>query len=252
MINIFIFIFGIIIGSFLNVCIYRIPLKESIGFPASHCPNCNTYFRAMDLVPILSFLFSQGKCKYCAKEISFQYPIIEFINGLVYLLLYLKFGYSIEFLGYAVLCSILIVVAVIDYYHKIIPDTINIFGLIFGLIFHAINFSNFSNLLQYIFGFLIGGGFLLLIAVLSKGAMGGGDIKLMAVLGFWLGWKFTLLILFLSFFLGGLISIILILLKIKGRKDTIPFGPFIVLATMVTVFYGNNIINYYIVTFLIH
>lgn len=248
----FIFILGTIIGSFLNVCIYRIPLKESIAFPPSHCPRCSTNLRALDLIPVFSFLFTKGKCRYCSEKISYQYPLIELFNGLLYLLVYLKFGITLEFIGYSILCSILIVVAVIDYYHQIIPDTINIFGLICGILFHAINFAGFSSLFQYLLGFLIGGGFLLLIAVVTKGAMGGGDIKLMAMLGLWIGWKFTLLNLFLSFFLGGLISILLMVLKFKGRKDMIAFGPFIVLATMVTVFCGDDIINYYIRTFVVH
>lgn len=243
---------GTIIGSFLNVCIYRIPLKQSIAFPSSHCPKCGTNLKALDLVPVLSFLFGRGKCRYCGEKISIQYPFIELTNGLLWLLLYLRLGFSTEFIGYAVLCSILIVVAIIDYRYQIIPNVINIFGLVCGLFFHVINFSSFSNLLQYLSGFLIGGGVLLLIAIVTNGAMGGGDIKLMFVLGLWLGWKHTLLTLFLSFFLGGLISILLILFKIKGRKDMIPFGPFIVLATMMTVFYGNGIINYYIMTFVVH
>jgi len=250
--EVLIFIFGITIGSFLNVCIYRIPLGESISFPPSHCTSCSTRLRSLDLVPVFSFLATKGQCKYCGEKISVQYPLIEILNGLIYVLLYLKFGYTLEFLGYAILCSMLIVIAIIDYYHQIIPDTINIFGLVCGFVFHAINFNGFSNLLQYVLGFLIGGGVLLLIAVVTKGAMGGGDIKLMAVLGLWLGLKYTLLTLFLSFFLGGLISIILIAFKLKGRKDMIPFGPFIVLATIVTLFYGNDIISYYIMTFVIH
>jgi len=250
--EVLIFIFGITIGSFLNVCIYRIPLGESISFPPSHCTSCSTRLKSLDLVPVFSFLATRGKCKYCGEKISFQYPLIELLNGLIYLLLYLKFGYTLQFAGYAILCSMLIVIAIIDYYHQIIPDTINIFGLVCGFVFHIINFNGFSNLLQYVLGFLIGGGVLLLIAVVTKGAMGGGDIKLMAVLGLWLGLKYTLLTLFLSFFLGGLISIILIAFKLKGRKDMIPFGPFIVLATIVTLFYGNDIISYYIMTFVIH
>jgi len=244
--EVFIFILGTIIGSFLNVCIYRIPLKESIAFPPSHCTSCSTRLKSLDLVPVLSFLFGKAKCKYCGEKISYQYPLIELLNGLLYLLVYLKFGPTLNFIGYSVLCSILIVIAIIDYYNQIIPDTINLFGLVCGFIFHAINFNGFSSLLQYLLGFLIGGGFLLLVAAVTKGAMGGGDIKLMAVLGFWLGWKYTILILFLSFFIGALISIVLILFKFKGRKDMIPFGPFIVLATIVTLFYGNDIINYYI------
>lgn len=246
--TIFIFILGTIIGSFLNVCIYRIPLKQSVAFPPSHCPRCGTNLKALDLVPILSYLFGGGKCRYCGEKISIQYPLIELTNGLLWVFLYLKIGLSIEFIEYAVLFSILVVVSIIDYYHQIIPDRINLFGLVCGVIFHIVTFVSFNNLFQYFFGFLIGGGFLLFIAIITKGAMGGGDIKLMAVLGLWLGFKHTILALFLSFFLGGLISVFLILFKIKSRKDMVPFGPFIVLATMMTVFYGNDIINYYMMS----
>lgn len=240
---------GLIIGSFLNVCAYRVPLKQSITFPPSHCTKCNTKLKSLDLVPVLSFLFTKASCKYCGVKISCQYPLVELLNGFIYLLLYIKFGLNIQFIGYSILCSTLIVIAIIDYYHQIIPNTINFFGLICGLTFHAISFTTFSNLLQYLSGFLIGGGFLLLIAIITKGAMGGGDIKLMAVIGLWLGWQHTILTLFLSFLLGGIISIILILFKLKARKDMIPFGPFIVFATIVTVFYGTDILNYYIINF---
>lgn len=250
--EIFIFILGTIIGSFLNVCIYRIPAKQSIAFPPSHCLKCNTKLRALDLIPVFSFLFTKGRCRYCSHKISLQYPLVELLNGLIYLLIYLKFRFNIELIGYLILSSILLVVTVIDYQHQIIPDTVNLFGLVCAIGFHVVALSNLSNLFQYIVGSLVGGGFLLLIAVITKGAMGGGDIKLMAMLGFWLGWKLIILNLFLSFFIGGIASIILILFKFKNKKDMIPFGPFIVLATMLTVFYGNDIVNYYIIRFVIY
>ncbi len=250
--EIFIFILGTMIGSFLNVCIYRIPQKKSIVFPFSYCPKCNIRLEVLDLIPVVSFLSAKGKCRYCSKKISIQYTLIELLNGLVYLLAYLRFGFTIEFIGYSILCSILIVIGIIDCYHQIIPNFLNIHGIICALIFQAFTLGSFLDFFNYILGFLTGGGFLLLIAIVTNGAMGGGDIKLMAMLGFWLGWRLIILNLFLSFLIGGIVSIILILFKFKNKKDMIPFGPFIVIATILTIFYGNNIINYYIVRFVIY
>ncbi|QXM05995.1 prepilin peptidase [Crassaminicella indica] len=241
-----IFIIGLLIGSFLNVCIYRIPIEKSIVNPPSHCPKCNTTLKPLDLIPVFSFLFNKGKCRYCGENISLQYPIIELFNGLIYLLLYLKYDLTILFVKYTILASLLIVISVIDYKLQIIPDECNLFGFIISGAF--IIFNDFSTiaLINAILGLLVGGGIFLIIAIATNGAMGGGDIKLMGVLGFALGWKYILLITFLSFIIGAILSIFLLLLKLKHRKDTIPFGPFIAIAAFITILYGNDIINWYI------
>lgn len=218
----------------------------------TNCSKCNIKLKILDLIPVISFLSKKSKCRYCNKKIFNRYPLIELINIFLYLLIYFKFGFTLELIGYSILCSILIIVAIIDYHYQVIPDTLNIFSLVCAIAFHTVRTANISDFIQYLIGFLIGGGFLLLIAIITHGGMGGGDIKLMAVLGLWLGWEFTIIILFLSFIIGGIISVLFILFKLKRRKDMIPFGPFIVLSTLITIFYGNNIINYYIMRFILY
>ena len=245
-------VFGLLIGSFLNVCIYRVPRKQSIVFPASHCTKCKTELKPLDLVPVFSYCFLKGKCKYCKMKIGSKYAIIELVNAVMYLFLFMKFGFSIEFLEFAILTSLLIVITSVDLESQIIPDEFIVFGFAVIIIFIVISvFRGNLELLNSGIGLLLGGGIFLLIAVLSNGAMGGGDIKLMALLGFWFGWQSILLIMFLSFVLGAIISVTLLLFKIKSRKDKIPFAPFIVLATILTLFFGNEIISFYINTIVI-
>ncbi|SCY98463.1 prepilin peptidase [Alkaliphilus peptidifermentans] len=248
--HLLIFIFGLLIGSFLNVCICRIPEEKSIAYPTSHCTKCRFHLKPMDLIPIFSFIAYRGRCKYCSGKISPQYPLVEIMNGILYLLLFIKFGFSIEFLQYALLSSLLVIIFGIDYSHQIIPDGLNKLILVLGILFHALpNFNSPNILLNNVLGFFVAGVLFLIIAVVTKGAMGGGDIKLMAVLGFWFGLKEVILITFLSFLLGGVLSVIILSFKIKEREDFIPFGPFIVMATIITIFYGNIITNWYISTF---
>ncbi|MTI48216.1 MAG: prepilin peptidase [Firmicutes bacterium] len=237
-----IFTLALLIGSFLNVCIYRIPNKQSIAYPPSHCPKCDTSLKPVDLIPVISYFLNKGKCRYCGEPISPQYPIVEIMNGLLYLILYLKFGLSLIFVKYAILTSLLIVVSFIDYKFEIIPNGLMIFGIIIGLIFNIMNFN--TSFVNGIIGLFLGGGIFLIIAFI--GPMGGGDIKLMGVLGLIFGGKGILLIALLSFIIGAISSIILILIGVKGRKDTIPFGPFISIAAVVTMLYGNEILRMYL------
>ncbi|MBB6216605.1 leader peptidase (prepilin peptidase)/N-methyltransferase [Anaerosolibacter carboniphilus] len=244
-------LFGLIIGSFLNVCIWRIPRGESIAFPSSHCPQCNTFLKPVDLIPVASFILFRGKCRYCGEKISLQYPMIEALNGLIYVLLYTRFGYSLDFIQYAALSSLLLTISLIDIQHQIIPDHLTFIGLMLALGFGMSTFIEVEGTLgAHLLGLLIGGGFLLLVAFVTNGAMGGGDIKLMGMLGLWLGWKWTLLTMLLSFVIGACVSLLLLVAKIKTRKDAIPFGPFIAIAALMTVLYGNDIINYYVTNFL--
>jgi leader peptidase (prepilin peptidase) / N-methyltransferase len=247
--QIIIFILGLSIGSFLNVCIYRIPEKKSIAFPASHCPNCKHSLNAIDLIPILGYLINRGKCKYCGSKISLQYPMVELFTAIIFLLLFNKFFISMEFLKYAVLASVLIVITVVDLERQEIPDEMIIFGLIAGLLFNIYNIK--ADMVTGIIGFILGGGVFLIIAMASNGAMGGGDIKLMAVLGLFFGWKLIILITIIAFVLGAIISLILIAAKVKNRKDYIPFGPFIAVAALTVIFYGIQIMQMYIRSILI-
>jgi len=249
---ILIFTLGIIIGSFLNVCIYRIPREESIAYPSSHCTYCSHPLVWYDLVPIFSFLSLRGKCRYCGGVISPQYPIVELLNGILYVLNFYHFGLTIDFGFYSFLISILVVISFIDYYEQIIPDGLVLIVLISAIIYKFTIYFVYNTpiaFLDSIIGFLSGGLFFFLIALVTNGAMGGGDIKLIAVLGFILGLKKTLLNILLSFLIGAVISIFLLLSGKKGRKDAIPFGPFINISFLVTVLYGEGIINWYIIKF---
>ena len=246
---ILVFVLGSVVGSFLNVCIYRIPQKQSIVFPPSHCPDCNTKLKPADLIPVLSYLFYKGKCRYCKAPISIQYPFIELLTGIVYLLLFIKFDFSIDFIFFTILCSLLIVISGIDYEHQIIPDGIVLSILIIAIIYKLIVHFYLrlpAYWLDSIAGLLIGGGFLLLVALVSNGGMGGGDVKLMGVLGFWLGWRLTITAMLVSFILGAILSVSLLLFKIKDRKDAIPFGPFIASAVLIIILRGNELLCWYL------
>lgn len=251
--SILIFLLGIILGSFLNVCIYRIPSKESILCPSSNCPNCSTPLHWYDLIPLLSYIIQRGKCRYCGHRISLQYPIVEFLNGLLYLVLYNRYGLNIHFVFYAIIFSILIVISFIDLYYQIIPDSLNILILIIGIIYEVLNLKLYNISLKPInnlLGLLIPSIFFILITIVSKGGMGGGDAKLIGTLGFILGIKKVLLNMFLAFILGAIISIFLLIFKIKERKDPIPFGPFICVAFIITILWGQQLINWYTTNFL--
>lgn len=239
-------IYGLFIGSFLNVCIFRIPSGVSIVSPPSSCGSCGHRLNFIDMLPVVNFIWNKGRCRYCGSKYSVQYPFIELLNGVFYVLVYLKYGFNIESILYCILCSVLIVVSMIDLKHKIIPDSLNIIGLIIGIIFIILD----KSLLFYkLIGLGIGLGLFLAIAVVTN-AMGGGDIKLMAVLGLIFGVKGVLFISLFSFVLGAIISIVLLILKIKSRKDEIPFGPFISLAALIYIFFGKEIIILYLNMFM--
>lgn len=243
---IFIFLIGLCIGSFINVCIYRIPLGKSIVFPGSSCPGCGNKIKAIDLIPVLSYIFLLGKCRNCGQRISLKYPLVELLTAVLILLLYMNFGISMYFFVYLTITAILIMIFFIDLEHMIIPDVLNLIIGILGItlnIFYADGNLKFT-LLNMLYGFLLGGGLFFILALF--GAMGGGDIKLMAALGLVFGWKLLIPLMFLSFMFGGVIGITLLALKIKKMKDMIPFGPYIVASTIIIIFFGSNIINWYL------
>lgn len=245
---IIIFLLGVIIGSFLNVCIYRIPKGESIIFPSSHCTSCGTPLKWYDLIPIISFIIQKGKCRYCGEKISLQYPIVEFLNGILYLILYYNFDFNLDFIFYGIIFSILIVIFFIDLYYQIIPNGLNILILISSITYKLLQFILYDmplNLINSLLGLIVSSGLFLLIIIISKGGIGGGDLKLIGGLGFILGAEKIVLTIFLSFVLGAIISILLLLFKIKGMKDPIPFGPFICIASIITIFWGDNLLLWY-------
>jgi leader peptidase (prepilin peptidase)/N-methyltransferase len=246
---ILIFVLGLIVGSFSNVCIYRIPRNESVIYPASHCPKCRTKIKPVDNIPLLSYILLKGRCRNCGSKISIQYPVVEFLTGLIYLIIYLSYGLSIQSLVYLILASALIIIAFIDLKEQIVPDVISLPGIVVGLILSFI--VPYISFINSVLGALVGGGIILIIAwigsiIFKKEAMGGGDVKLAAMIGAFLGWRYTIISLFWGFFLGALIGIILIMTKIKKREDTIPFGPFIALGSIITLLWGEKIIAWYI------
>lgn len=238
-----IFIAGLFIGSFLNVCIWRLPREESIIWPGSHCPACSTALRVRDLVPVLSWLFLQGRCRFCGERISARYPAVELCTGGLFLACWLHYGLVPELAAALVFSAFMVVVTFIDIDHQIILDGMVALLAACGLALQL--WTGAVGLVSMLAGALAGGGLLLLLAILSKGGMGGGDVKLAFALGFWLGWQGNLLGLFLGFVLGGFGSALLLLLRLRGRKDYIPFGPFIAAGAWLALLYGRQILDWY-------
>jgi len=242
-------IFGALVGSFLNVCIFRLPKEESIIWPGSHCPHCKNAIKFYDNIPVVSYFLLRGRCRYCKGSISLQYPLVEGITALSSLFLVIKFGPSLSYLFYFAFVAALIVITVIDLYHQIIPDAISLpgigVGLLASLLIPQITFSN------SLIGVLLGGGSLFIVAtfyqwLFKREGMGGGDIKLLAMIGAFLGWKAVLLTILLSSLIGSVTGILMMVVKGKDFKYAIPFGPFLSLGAVISLFYGQNIINWYL------
>lgn len=254
-IGIFVFLIGLSVGSFINVCIYRIPLKMSLVKPASQCQTCHKPIKPKHNIPLLSFILLRGKCAYCGARISWRYPAIEFISGILFLMAYFDLfvaGNNLYiFIIGLYLSSVFLIIFFIDLDHKIIPDSLSVSGMIIGL---AVSFLPGTPLhwLDSIIGFSIGGLLFLAVAeigdrVFKKESMGGGDIKLAAMLGAFLGWKGILLVLGIGSFLGALIGgLLLVIAKDKESARTIPFGPFLVTAALIVFYRGNELIEAYL------
>jgi leader peptidase (prepilin peptidase)/N-methyltransferase len=253
MITLFIFTIGIVIGSFLNVCIYRIPNEQSTIFPPSHCPCCNERLKPLDLIPIFSYIFLRGVCRYCGSGFSPRYALVEFLTGIVYVVIFKKYGLGVEFIAFTYLMTLLIIVFFIDYDHMIIPDVVVLTGLVGGVILiiyqyiHPISF--YENPLSLIIGAFTGSGFLIFVSIVgmvaykSDEVMGMGDVKIFFPIGIFLGWKMTLIALSIAVLTASISSIILIGLKYKNRKSMIPFGPFIVIGTFITILWGQELFD---------
>jgi len=254
-----IFLFGLTIGSFLNVVIIRLPNNEAIS-GRSNCPNCKTVLKWHDLFPLFSFFILLGKCRYCKKKISFQYPLIELVTGLLFVFIFylqLPFlnGFSafnfqnlLSTFYYLFIGCLLIVIFVSDLKNYIIPDIIVYIAIFLALIFDSqfLITKQFSVFFPLIFSALGLAGFFLVIFLISKGKwIGLGDVKLAFLMGLLLGWPYTFLALFFAVFLGAIIGVILIILSKKSLKSEIPFGPFLVIGTFFSLFYGQGIINWY-------
>lgn len=243
------FVLGSMIGSFLNVCIVRIPRKMSIVLPSSHCPACKKPIPFYCNIPLLSYLILGGKCKYCRAPISFQYFFVEFLTPLVMLLLFFRFGITLSFCAAFIFSAALIVITFIDLQHQIIPDVISLPGI--PLCFLCTFIVPWANPRGSLIGILVGGGVLYVFAagyhlITKKEGMGGGDIKLLAMIGAFLGWQGALAALILGAFLGSIIGIILIMLKGKDLKYAVPFGPFLSAGAFCTLLYGEKLIRFYL------
>jgi leader peptidase (prepilin peptidase)/N-methyltransferase len=240
---------GMVVGSFLNVCICRLPRDESVVSPPSHCPQCDYLIRWYDNIPLLSYLLLRGRCRGCGARISIQYPLVELLNGLLTLALFLRFGPTLAFLVLFLFCSALVVITFIDLEHQIIPDEISLPGIVIGFICSF--FLPGHSWLNSLLGILLGGGSLLLVAyayqwLTGKEGMGGGDIKLLAMMGAFLGWKSILFIVFASSLVGSVIGITMMLVQKKDSKLAIPFGPYLAFGAVLYIFYGRQIIHWYL------
>ncbi|MBN2881995.1 MAG: prepilin peptidase [Clostridia bacterium] len=243
---------GLITGSFTNVMIYRIPEKKSLWYPPSACGNCGAGIKWYDNIPVLSYLILKGKCRNCGSGISIQYPLVELLCGILYAVMYLVFGLNLDLLFMAVISIILVAISMIDIKTMTIPNGLVIALFITGILYSGTRllfpdmFSQTMMWFEPLIGFFAASLLLLLVAVLSKGGMGGGDIKLMAAAGIFLGWKGVLLALVSGSLLGAVISIILIIAGKKGRKDMIPFGPFLCVGIMFAALFATTVLDWYI------
>jgi len=250
---IFVFLIGISIGSFLNVCIYRMGKEESVVRPASHCPQCKKPIRPKDNIPLLSYLLLRCRCRDCGTKISSRYFFIELLTGVVFLVMYRSFGMTPLFFIYSAFASGLIVATFVDFDFRIIPDEISLGGIVVGLVvsfiyplLHHVPI-HILGLRESLFGVLVGGGALWLLGCLGdfifkKESMGGGDVKLLAMIGAFLGWKIALLSLPLASLIGAVVGIII---KLRTKESLIAFGPYLSIGAIIGLFWSGEIFNFF-------
>lgn len=257
------FIFGLAMGSFFNVCIYRIPRNKSLVFPASHCPNCKKPINPYDNIPILSYLILKGKCRYCKNPISIRYPIVELLTALLFAFAALKFGPTIPLLRAVIFLSFLLIVTFIDLDYQIAPFRITIPGIILGTVTSFLLPGFFSN---YLIGLLLGALFVILvwafwryllsdlfqaaIGIKQKEGIGWGDLPLTAMIGVFLGWRLLIVAIFTAVLCGVIIGLILRIIKRNKPGQPIAFGPFLALGSIISLFLGESIIYWYLNRFL--
>jgi len=247
------FVTGMCVGSFLNVCIHRIPREISVAFPPSECPDCGSKIRSTDLIPVVSYIMLKGKCRECKSPISIRYPAVELLTGILWLIAFLRYGFSFETVAAIFLISLLIPVAFIDLEFMIIPNGLVITGLIGGTVvflFHAlcrpVIFHDFPLWYAPLVGMISASGMLFIVAMVTyfiygnEGGMGMGDVKIFLPIGLILGVRLTLNSLIISFFMAGIVSVVLLILKKVQRKSAVPFGPFIVLAAVLVTLAGPD------------
>jgi leader peptidase (prepilin peptidase)/N-methyltransferase len=244
-----VFVFGALVGSFLNVCIHRIPSGESIAFPASHCPHCHEPIRPYDNIPIVSYLLLRGRCRNCAAGIALRYPLVEMLGGIAAVGALCAYGPTAEGLLIFAFLAALIVITFIDFDHQIIPDAISIPGIFVG--FAAALIFGHPTWLSSLAGIALGGGILWIVAsgyewLTDREGMGGGDIKLLAMIGAFLGWRAIPVTVLLASLLGTVIGLSLMALRGRDTKMAIPFGPFLAAAAVCALFWGDQLIEWYL------
>ena len=269
MIPAIIFLLGLILGSFLNVCILRIPRGESIVLPASHCTNCGEAIKAYDNIPMLSWIILRGRCRKCREPISWMYPAVELATGLLFLGCYFAFGLTLTGAKWALFASLMIVLVVTDARERILPDKVNFLGLALGIVFSpllrpvdglALSLSDrifafppptpVLALADSLLGMIAGGGLLWIVAegyfrLRGREGMGLGDVKMMAMAGTFLGLKRTLLTILLGSLLGSVLGLLFIMLFRKDRQYELPFGTFLGASALLVVFFGTPMLNWY-------
>lgn len=238
------FLLGVIFGSFFNVVGLRSPKNMTFIQYPSHCPHCNETLRWYELIPLLSFLWQQGTCKNCQARISPMYPVIELVTGILFVYSYFQIGFQIELITAFLFISLLVIITVSDVEYMLIPNKIILFFL--PLLITSRIISPLTPWYDMIIGAVVGYTTIALIIVLSRGGMGAGDMKLFFILGIVLGWKEVLFTLFLASLLGACIGLILRSLQIVGRRQPIPFGPYIALAAIISYFHGDAFISAYL------
>jgi leader peptidase (prepilin peptidase)/N-methyltransferase len=243
------FILGAVIGSFLNVCIYRIPMEESVIYPSSHCPECGEKIKWYDNIPIISYLILRGKCRNCGKKISVQYPLIELLTGILTAGVIWKYGISFVSLYFLILTYVLVVVSTIDLKTMLVPEKFCYFAMVAGILLSP--FIPVISLKDSILGASFGAGIILFIIetyyiFTGKEGMGYGDASIMAIIGAFLGWEKVLLTIFFASLIGSVVGIALMVLKGKNAKFALPFGPFLSIGAYITILFGNEIIKWYL------
>jgi leader peptidase (prepilin peptidase)/N-methyltransferase len=243
------FIVGAMLGSFLNVCIHRVPAGESVAHPPSHCPKCGVPISYRDNIPLVSYALLRGRCRACGGAISARYPAVEALTGVMLVVLLYRFGLSPALGVYTALVAALIVVSFIDLDEQIIPDVISLPGIVLGLVVSALGQG--PRLFDSIIGVLVGGGILYAVAVgyrvlTGREGMGGGDIKLLAMIGAFLGWRGVLVTLIIGSFTGAVVGISLIVARRTQSRIPIPFGPFLALGAVCALVFGDQLIAWYL------
>ncbi len=263
-IHLFVVLFGLVIGSFLNVCIHRIPRGQSVVSPRSRCPQCNHAIRAWENIPLISYAILRGRCSKCRARISWVYPLVEALTAGAFYLLFLKYGFSSPFWLNAVFFSLLIALTFIDLYHRILPDVLTLGGTVVGFLLVPLQSSEFfakpttsllvdtitSRYFESFLGIALGGGLLwvaarLYLAVKKVEGMGLGDVKMMMTIGAFLGWRFAWLTVFVGSFVGAVIGLLFIYLSGRDKRYELPFGSFLGIAAVIATLWGGNLIAWY-------